>query len=220
MGFRCFQKQYRIIKSCSIREKAGAAHAAEQFETAADQMPADYASSADTFVAGVGERFAFNIPVLFIPFQTESADGLRRFYLSDGVAFEPCCSDGVYGIVIHLYILCKIREQRRAVACGNSVIVEHEMVRSRVGITCKDFTVVFQCITIRIRLDAYGFIAADSADSRLYVRLRHCVMPIFSRSLRMLVSIIHALLCRGHDFDFEVDEFFESFYTVLRTPPD
>src|SRR5699024_3471254 len=126
MDFRCFQKQYRIIKSCSIREKAGAAHAAEQFEAAADQMPAGYASSADTFVAGVGGRFAFNIPVLFIPFQTESADRLRRFYLSDDVAFEPCPSDGGYGVVIHLYVLCKIREQRRAVACGNSVIRSEE----------------------------------------------------------------------------------------------
>src|SRR5699024_12205245 len=107
----------------------------------------------DALPIWVGERFTFNIPVLFIPFQTESADGLRRFYLSDGVAFEPCCSDGVYGIVIHLCILCKIREQRRAVACGNSVIVEHEMVRSRVGITCKDFRVVFQYIKIHIMLD-------------------------------------------------------------------
>src|SRR5699024_2202993 len=110
MGFRCFQKQYRIIKSCSIREKAGAAHAAEQFETAAAQMPADYASSAYTFVAGCGARFAFSIPVLCILFLTSSADGLRRFSLSDGVAFQPCCSAGVYGIVIHLCILCTIPE--------------------------------------------------------------------------------------------------------------
>src|SRR5699024_2969921 len=119
MGFRCFQKRYRTIKSCSIREKAGAAHAAEQFETAADQMPADYASSAGTFVAVVGVSFPFHIPVLFLPLQTESPDGLSLFYLSDGVSLEPCCSAGVYGTVIHLCILCKIREQRRAVACGN-----------------------------------------------------------------------------------------------------
>src|SRR5699024_2022307 len=135
MDFRCFQKQYRIIKRCSIREKAGAAHAAEQLEAAADQMAPGNAFPVDTFVAGIGERFPFNIPVFFIPFQTESADSFRRFYLSDGIAFEPCPSDGGYRIVVHSYILCKIREQRRAVASGNSIIVEHEMVRSRVGIT-------------------------------------------------------------------------------------
>src|SRR5699024_12265851 len=99
MGFRCFQKQYRIIKSCSIRGKAGAAHAAEQFETAADQMAAGYASSADTFVAGVGERLAFNIPVLFIRLQTESADGLRRFYRCDEAAVGPRWDHGVCGVV-------------------------------------------------------------------------------------------------------------------------